>query len=83
MPLVIGRYLSSCPLSHIVVKFVGEEVIIMEKTDKELAVELACAYISAWFSASGGNNPIKKPMSGDELDALLQNCYSSVSSLGK
>ena len=55
----------------------------MEKTDKELAVELACAYISAWFSASGGNNPIKKPMSGDELDALLQNCYSSVSSLGK
>lgn len=55
----------------------------MEKTDKELAVELACAYISAWFSASGGSNPIKKPMSGDELDTLLQNCYSSVSSLGK
>ena len=38
------------------------------ETDKgELAVELSLRHISAWFSASGGNNPIKKPMSGDEL----------------
>ncbi|WP_312644745.1 hypothetical protein [Hydrogenoanaerobacterium sp.] len=34
----------------------------MLKSDKELAVEFACAYVSAWFSKTNIEHPINGPM---------------------
>lgn len=49
----------------------------MAKTDKELAVELASAYISAWFSKAEQS----KPLDGALLRALVKDAYDAVSSL--
>lgn len=50
----------------------------MSKTNKELAVDLACAAIHAIASAS--TSP-RKPFSGDDLKNILQDCYTFVSEL--
>lgn len=49
----------------------------MEKTDKELAVELASAYISTWFS----REDVKKPMDGFMLKDLIENAYKIIHGL--
>lgn len=51
----------------------------MAKTDKELAVDLACAYISAWFSHSS----VLKPLDGENLAAIVKDAYDAVHSLPK
>lgn len=47
----------------------------MSKTDKELAVDIVCAYISARFA--GGKNVL----SGLELQSLVKDAYAAVQSL--
>lgn len=49
------------------------------KTDKELAVELASSYISAWFSRPDAR---MQPLSGETVQTLLRDCYLAVQSLG-
>ena len=49
----------------------------MAKTDKELAVELACAAMVA--AAIKSTAP--KPVDGCFVDSILRDCYDSVSSL--
>lgn len=49
----------------------------MAKTDKELAVELASAYIKAWFSRP----EVKKPLDGENLAALVKDAYDAVRAL--
>lgn len=49
----------------------------MPKTDKELAVELASAYIRAWFS----RQEPKKPLDGETLAALVKDAYDAVHAL--
>lgn len=50
----------------------------MTKTDKELAVELACATLNA-IAAMRPNSP--KPLSGTDIQNILNNCYTSICSL--
>lgn len=40
----------------------------MPKTDKELAVEFASAYVTAWFSRAA----TVKPLDGDTLKELIE-----------
>ena len=47
----------------------------MPKTDKELAVDIVCAYISARFA--GGKNTL----TGLELQSLIKDAYAAVHSL--
>lgn len=49
----------------------------MSKTDKELAVELACSAMIA--AAVKSNAP--KPIDANFIHAILYDCYESVSSL--
>lgn len=49
----------------------------MEKTDKELAVELACAYISAWASRP---EPIT-PISQEIMSKIVLEAYNAVHDL--
>lgn len=49
-----------------------------EKSNKELAVELAAAVISSIPSCDG---TIGKPITGEDIKNILQNCYESVKSL--
>lgn len=51
----------------------------MNKTDKELAVELVGAYLSAWFA----NSKVQKPLDGETLKALLKDAYSALADLPK
>ena len=73
LPLVIGRCLSSCPLSQIVVIFIGEEVSVMAKTDKELATEITCTCITAWFS-----KPNCSALNGDDISAIFNEVYKTI-----
>ena len=45
----------------------------MDKRDKQLAVELACAVINSM--------KIVKPITGDDVNSILEDCYSAVTSL--
>jgi len=49
----------------------------MPKTDKELAVEFASAYISAWFSRPD----IRKPMDGLMMKDLIEESYNIIHGL--
>ena len=49
----------------------------MAKTDKELAVELACAAMIAAAIKSAA----PKPIDGHFVDSILRDCYDSVASL--
>lgn len=51
------------------------------KSDKELAVELACAVIQAVSRHNQGTQLPKKPISGDDISIILKDCYQSVKSL--
>lgn len=51
----------------------------MAKTDKELAVDFASAYVSAWFSRPD----IKKPMDGVMIKALIEESYSAIHALDR
>lgn len=48
------------------------------KTDKELAVELASSYISAWLSRPDTR---MQPLSGETIQTLLHDCYHAIQSL--
>lgn len=50
----------------------------MMKTDKELAVEVVSAYISAWFSRSQESI---RPLDGDTLETLIKDAYNAIHSL--
>lgn len=50
----------------------------MGKTDKELAVELTCAALNA--IATTHIEP-QKPLNGDQVKALLTDCYGFIKSL--
>ena len=50
----------------------------MAKTDKELAVELACAALNA-MATMHPNSP--KPLSGNDIQNILTTCYDSICSL--
>lgn len=52
----------------------------MGKTDKELAVELTCAALNAM--ATMHSEP-QKPLNGEQVNALLKDCYSFVKSLSE
>ena len=53
----------------------------MTKSDKELAVEIACAVIqSAALRAQVSSLPVK-PLTGDEIRSILSDAYSAVSAL--
>lgn len=53
----------------------------MPKSDKELAVDLACAVIqSAAIRAQASTVPVK-PLTGEDVRKILSDCYSAVSSL--
>ncbi len=47
----------------------------MSKTNKELAVDLACAVIKAISESPTG---FRKPFSALDVDNILNDCYSSV-----
>lgn len=49
----------------------------MSKTDRELAVNLACATIIATAIKSN----IPKPIDGNLVDSILRDCYDSVTNL--
>lgn len=49
----------------------------MHKTDKELAVDIVCAYLRARFSRE---NQIS-PLNGTELKALAKDAYDAVHAL--
>lgn len=57
----------------------GKGVDTMAKTDKELAVDFASAYVSAWFSRPD----IKKPMDGVMIKALIEESYSVIHALDR
>ena len=48
------------------------------KTDKELAVELASAVIQAVSNHNSVSPVPKKPISGEDIDNILKNCYQSI-----
>ena len=48
------------------------------KSDKELAVELAVAYISAWFSREVTG---LKPLTGEELKSIVADAYEAVKNI--
>lgn len=52
-----------------------------EKSNKELAVELACAVVKAMAIHNNNSTAVKKPISGEDIDNILKNCYQSVKSL--
>ncbi len=49
------------------------------KTDKELAVELACSALNAM--ATMRPSPSIKPLSGQDIINILNECYSAVCAL--
>ena len=49
----------------------------MSKTDKELAVDIANAYITAWFSRPD----VKSALDDATIKALVNSAYSAVHSL--
>ena len=50
----------------------------MGKTDKELAVELACAFINGWH-----NRPANDALEGKDIASLLKASYAALQSLPK
>ena len=50
----------------------------MAKTDKELAVEFASAYVSAWFSRDASQ---LTPMDGRMVNDLIREAYNAIHSL--
>lgn len=53
----------------------------MPKSDKELAVDLAVAVISAISQMQSSSVGIKQPLSGTQVNDILTDCYNSVHSL--
>ena len=51
----------------------------MEKSNKELAVELEVSAIQAMAQMKQG--VLHQPLSGDDINRILRDCYSSVCSL--
>lgn len=49
----------------------------MAKTDKELAVDFASAYVSTWFSRPD----VKKPMDGMMIKTLIEETYNVIQAL--
>lgn len=52
----------------------------MPKTDKELAVELAVAALSA-IAHMAPSASIRKPLDGAQINDVLKDCYNAVHSL--
>lgn len=51
----------------------------MEKSNKELAVSLACAALN--FMSNQNPNAVKKPLSGEDIKNLLSDCYRAICDL--
>ncbi len=51
------------------------------KTDKELAVEFASAVIQAVSNSSSNSGLAHKPISGNEINRILKDCYQSIKEL--
>ena len=51
------------------------------KTDKGLAVELASAALYAVSNHNANLQTRQKPISGDDIDNILKNCYQSIRDL--
>ncbi len=51
------------------------------KSDKELAVELACAVIQSMSHHNQGAQLPKKTISGNDIHNILKDCYQSVALL--
>lgn len=51
------------------------------KTDKELAVELACSALNAM--AIMRPSPSIKPLSGQDINNILNECYSAICALSE
>ena len=51
----------------------------MEKSNKELAVSLACAALDCM--AKSNQNVVKKPLSGEDIKNLLNDCYRAICDL--
>lgn len=54
-------------------------MIILPKTDKELAVEFACAYVSGWFSREN----TKQCIDPETIKFLITDAYRAISALPK
>lgn len=50
----------------------------MEKSNKELAVELACAALNSMSSRQGA---LVRPLTGDDIEQILNDCYFAICSL--
>ncbi len=53
--------------------------VVMDKSNKELAVDLAKSALMAMAQMSQNN--MHKPLSGDDVENILKSCYSAVCSL--
>ncbi len=51
------------------------------KTDKELAVELACSALNAMATMRPSQSI--KPLSGQDINNILNECYSAICALPK
>lgn len=56
-----------------------ERSMLMEKSNKELAVELAKFVILSSVLKNGDS--VKKPLTGEDVRNILKDCYSSVCDL--
>ena len=70
LPLVIGRYLSSCPLSHIVVKFVwkGGDFVIENELTKDAQYLLGALYKQYIDKRKTGINKSDAKLIGSSFD---------------
>ncbi|WP_278456449.1 hypothetical protein [[Clostridium] scindens] len=48
----------------------------MSKTDKELAIEVTCAYINAWFQRD-----VTPPLQGKDVTSIIESTYQAIKSL--
>lgn len=55
--------------------------IVMQKSDKELAVELAIAVIQTIPQMQSLQSGVKKPIDGSDVRVILTDCYDAVTSL--
>lgn len=53
----------------------------MEKSNKELAVELAVSAIQAMAQMKSNSNSLHKPLGGEDIKNILNDCYSAICDL--
>lgn len=53
----------------------------MKKTNKELAVKLACSALGAMATIRSSADIAPTPLTGNDIQNILNDCYSAVCSL--